>query len=181
MQKGYKYRKHIGSNSSSHLLWPFKYQLHVKPYWSSDKKWTRSKLILSCHDSINKLQAVCFLPATCSLAPISVMIKARFQGLLGCFDFYQIGGSVLSRQDYCLQSLEWPFFNQKLNNHLSQSVWKLEDAATLMMWNVRSGNTDSRIKNKLNSCMRLILSQCNFLLASNWKQNGWKCHICSKT
>ena len=29
--------------------------------------------------------------------------------------------------------------------------------------------------------MKLILSQCYFLLASNWKLTGWKCHIYNQT
>ena len=62
----------------------------------------------------------------------------------------------LQQTDNCLQSLEWPCF------------------LTIPETKAWSGSTDRRIKNRLSSCIRLILSQCYFLLASNWKQNGWK-------
>ena len=100
---------------------------------------------------------------------------------LGCFTFYETKSMVPQIKDYCVLSLEWPFFHEKLNDHLSQSLWKFEFSATLFMWTLRSGNSVSSVLNKLSSCVRLVLSQRCFLLASNWKQNGWKCHICSQT
>ena len=99
---------------------------------------------------------------------------------VGCTNFSRTWRQVLSRKDNCVPSSDWPFFDKKFNDQLSPSVWNLDVAATFLLWNIWSGNSVSRVLNKLSSYVRLILSQCYFLLASNWKQNGWKCHnICS--
>ena len=63
--------------------------------------------------------------------------------------------------------------NSTTNFHKAFEIWSLRPK-----WNVQYGNSVSTVENKLSSsCMRLLLSQCYFLLAANWQQNGWKCHI----